>query len=562
MADKVKESIKKLLVAAGVKGEINLTVPPKPEMGDLAFACFDIAKEWKMSPPEAAKKLESGIKNNESRIIEKATVFGPYLNFYLNAGEAAKLILEEIFKQGKNYGASKVGKGKQVLLEYPSNNTHKELHIGHLRNICIGNALTGLFNASGYKAVPINYLNDFGAHVAKCLWWILKNDNLKDAPAGDRQKWLGEQYAEASRFLKEHKESEPEVWEVQKKIEAKDKSIWPLFMKTRQWSLDGFDKIFKELGVRHKTVFYEKDVKAMGQKMVDELLKKGIAKVGEGGALIADLEKYDLDIALLRKANGSGLYLTSDLGLALAKNKKYKKTDESIHITGSEQNFYFKQLFKILELAGYDFKMTHIGYGLVNLPTGKISSREGNVVLYEDLREAVMRAVEEKVKNAGEKQDEKNIKKIALAAVKFEFLKHEAGKNFIFNEAEAVSFEGFSGPYVLYALARINSILKKSSPPKSIDFSLLDKFEEKNLILSLGSFGEMVDKALAGYNPSVLTRYAFDTAKQFSDFYGKHSVLNAENRKLMDARLYLCAATRQVLENTLRILSIDSVEKM
>ena len=185
-----------------------------------------------------------------------------------------------------------------------------------------------------------------------------------------------------------------------------------MFKQTRAWSLEGFDKAFKELGVKHKAVFYEKDVKDKGQKVVDELLKKNIAKVGEGGAIIADLKPYGLDIGLLRKSNGSGLYLTSDLGLAKAKAKKYKPS-ESIHITGTEQDFYFKQLFKILELAGYKYKMTHLGYGLVNLPTGKMSSREGKVVLYETVRDEVYKDVWAETKSRHHDWPEKQVEETA-----------------------------------------------------------------------------------------------------------------------------------------------------
>lgn len=569
MRSGIKEEIKKFLQSAGVSGEIKLTVPPKADMGDLAFACFDLAKEWKMSPPEAAKKIKEklsrrkvGIPPEAGEIIERVDALGPYVNFYLNAGEMAKMIISEIVNLGSQYGASPAGKGKTILLEYPSNNTHKELHVGHLRNICIGNVLAGIFTATGHKVVPVNYLNDFGVHVAKCLWWIIKKDNLKDAPKGKEQEWLGNMYAEASRFLKEHPESEPEIWEIQKKLEAKDKEIWKLFVKTREWSVKEFQKIFNELKVKHDHVFLESDIKVIGQKMVDELLEKNIATVGEGGAIIADLKEYGLDIALLRKSNGSGLYLTSDLGLAVEKNKRYKKVDESIHVTGSEQDFYFKQLFKILELAGYKFKMTHIGYGLVNLPSGKISSREGNVVLYEDLKNAVREAVLEKSPELAKKTG--HLDKITFAAIKFGFLKHEAGKAMVFNEKEAVSFDGFAGPYILYVIARINSIFKKAGVKKPVlkNLELLTSAEEKRTALMLNQYGETLKEALSNYNPSAITRYCFDLAQLFNDFYSKRSVLNAESTELKTARLALSSAVAQVLKNALRMLSIDSVDYM
>src|SRR3989338_1470890 len=191
----IKQEIKNLLVVAGVNGEIELTTPPNPEMGDFSFACFNIAKEWKINPAEAAKKIESGIRNQELGIVEKVQTAGPYVNFYLNAGEVAKLVLKEIEKQKDKYGDNKSGKGKKVLIEYPSNNTHKEFHIAHFRNVCIGNALVHLYEICGYKVYPVNYLNDFGNHVAKCLWGLLKFHKNEKPPANG-QKWLEDSYEE------------------------------------------------------------------------------------------------------------------------------------------------------------------------------------------------------------------------------------------------------------------------------------------------------------------------------------------------------------------------------
>ena len=337
--------------------------------------------------------------------------------------------------------------------------------------------------------------------------------------------------------------------------------------------------------------------------MTDELVQRGVAeiglprlpsdgKAGEGGAVIIDLSKYNLDVAMLRKSNGAGLYLTSDLPLAMAKFKKFN-VDESVVVTGAEQNFYFKQLHKILEIIGFKEKLTHIGYGLVNLKEGKMSSRLGNVILYEDLRDEVYEKLKDESAQRHADWSEKKINQtayvLAMAALKFDMQKHEGAKNIIFDIKEAASFNGFTGPYILYVVARIHSILKKSttaasgvplhggkvqspkSPPASqaralragkVQYDLLDKPEEKQLLLLLAKYEEVVKEALAQYNPSVITRYCFDLAQQFNDFYNKHSVLNAENKGLVGARLQLSAAVRNVLENALGLLGIDTVEEM
>ncbi len=564
---KFKQEIKNLLITAGVKGTIELTTPPSPELGDFSFACFGIAKERGISPKEAAEEVMLEVENKKIKLLEKIRVAGPYINFYLDPSEVAKIVLKQIQKQGKKYGDNKSGKGQKVLMEYPSNNTHKEFHIGHLRNVCIGNTLVQLYEKNGYKVYPVNYLNDFGNHVAKCLWGLLKFHKNEKPPA-NKQKWLGDIYAEASQKVRENPELAKEVDEIQKRLEEHDKELWPLFMETREWSIEKFDEIFKQLGVKHSTVFYEKDLKDKGQKITDDLLQRGVAEVGEGGAIIVDLKKYNLEVALLRKSNGSGLYLTSDIPLAIEKFKKFK-VSESITITAIEQNFYFKQLYKILEIIGFKNKLTHIGYGLVSLKEGKMSSRLGNIILYEDLRDEVYEKLKTESTQRHADWNEKKISQtagvLAMAALKFDMLKHEAAKNITFDTKEATAFDGFSGPYILYVIARINSLTAKAGMVlKSGDnvISLLNEPEEKRLLLFLSKFEEVVSEALQDYNPSTITRYCFDLAQQFNIFYNKHSILNAENNNLITARLLLSKAVKNVLENALSLLTIDVVEEM
>ncbi len=563
----IKKEIKNLLAVAGVKGEIQLTVPPNSEMGDFAFACFTVSKEWQISPKDAADKIQERIRDKKSKLVAKVETAGPYVNFYLQSGEVANLVVRQINKLRKKYGDNKSGKGKKVMVEYPSNNTHKEFHIGHFRNVAIGNALVQLYEKNGYKVYPVNYLNDFGNHVAKCLWGLNKF-HKNEQPPENKQKWLGNIYAEASQQVRDNPDFGKEVAEVQKKLEEHDPDLWPLFMETREWSIEKFEEIFKQLEVRHTAVFYEKDLKDKGQKMTDNLLLKGVAEIGEGGAVIVDLNKYNLDIALLRKSNGAGLYMTSDLPLAVEKFKKFN-VDESIVITGTEQNFYFKQLYKILEIIGFKKKLTHIGYGLVNLKEGKMSSRLGNVILYEDLYNEVYEKLKTESKERhvdwSEKQINHTARVLTMAALKFDMLKHEAAKNITFDIKEATTVDGFTGPYILYVVARINSILEKAKNEKvkaKGDYKLLDKPEEKQLLLFLSRYEEVVSEALREYNPSTITRYCFDLAQKFNDFYAKHSVLNAENKDLAGVRLELSGAIKNVLENSLRLLTIDTLEEM
>lgn len=556
--------LKEVLKSVGIENA-EITLSPKPEMGDFAFPVFSLAKEQGRNPAELAEEIFGKLTLAQNPLIDRVAAFGPYVNFFLNTAALAKLILTEVAIKQANFGALSIGEGKSVMIEYPSNNTHKEFHIGHLRNVCIGNTLVQLYRKSGYTVVPVNYLNDFGSHVAKCLWGVLTlyGGNIPDT---NRQKWLGDVYAEASSAVKDNDEYKKEVSAIQQKLEAGESEITKLFQKTRDWSIEKFNELFSELGVQHETTFFESNIKAAGQKTVDELLQKGIAEVGEGGAIIIDLKKENLDIALLRKSDGTGLYLTSDIPLAKEKFETYN-VDESIVITGIEQNFYFKQLYKILEILGFNKKFTHIGYGLVTKPEGKMSSRLGNVVLYEDLRDEILdkmyRESEERHPDWDQDVLISTVKKLTQAALKFTLQKHEAAKNIVFDLKDATSFEGYTGPYVLYVVARINSLLRKAGTrDEIIDFSLLEQFEEKKVLLLIAEYEGVIQKALENYNPSVIAKYCFDLAQAFNEFYNKHDILKAEQSALVGARLELCESVKIVLTDALSLLTIQTVDEM
>src|SRR3989339_310128 len=543
----------------------SLVIPPDSSWGDLSCPCFDPAKIRQVNPVALAKEVaDFWQKNIKESWVEKVVAVGPYVNFFLSAPYLAGQVVPRVLTD-KHFGQNRQGKKKRIMVEYPSQNTHKEFHIGHLRNICIGNALVNLFQANGFQVVPVNYINDFGRHVAKCLWGIQKF-YPQFTPRTEQQKWLGQVYAEASQYLADHEDANQEVDEWQARLEAREPRTMKLFRQTRAWSLQGFTQILRELKTKHRRVFYESEVKDRGQQIVDELLQKGLAKIGEKGAIIIDLQAFGLDIALLRKSTGAGLYLTSDLSLAEKKFKKYKVA-ESINITGSEQNFYFKQLFKILELNGFKHKMTHIGYGLVNRPEGKMSSRLGNVILYADLRQQIFEHLAGETTKRHPDWSTTKVNQTArimtLAVLKFTMQKHEASKVITFDFEEAVSFDGYSAPYILYALARINSLRRKSQiRGRRADFTCLVEPSEKQLILLLAQYPEIVEKAFADYNPSVIAKYCFDLSQAFNDWYNQCSILQAGNPVLIKARLALAWAVKLNLERALGILTIEAVEEM
>lgn len=554
--DLIINEIIRLLRSAGISGKIELVKPPKQEMGDLAFACFDFAREKKMNPAEVAKELSTRIKPDS--LIQKTEPAGPYLNFFLNEGEAAKIILAPMKAPKKS--------GKKIMVEYSQPNTHKEFHVGHLRNACIGGAVVELLKFSGQKVISANYIGDIGAHVAKCLWYI-DNFKMDDWPKENLGAWIGRMYSEGTRMLEENPGLKEQVDEVLRKLESRDKKWTTLWKKTKQANLDDFKEKYKLLGNKFDVWFFESEVEKRGKEIVGEMLKKKIAQKGEGGAIIVDLTKYDLDIFMLLKSDGASLYATKDLALAETKVKKYK-VDESLVIIDTRQSFYFKQLFKTLDLYGLKNKFSCLTYEFVRLPEGAMSSRHGNVVLFDDVYAEVLTAVRSEVesRHSGWTEKNKNIvaRTIALAAIKFAMLKHPTDKVIEFNTTEAVSFDGFTGPYVLYTIARINSIIRKAGGKikSGINYSALSAPEEKALLMKIGELGRTLNDAALTLDPSAVARYAFDLAKIFNDFYNKCPVLNAKTTEQKNARLALVFSAVSALKESFARLNIETVEEM
>jgi len=567
MLANIKDKIKNILRGAGVDIEIKLEQPPEPDKGDLAFPCFEYAQKHGEDPVEVADHLADLADGVHGQgIFEDVQAMGPYVNFFLNLSDIADDVLPQIKKQGSEYGFMEKGEGEEILIEYPSPNTHKRFHIGHLRNVCIGNVIRELYERNDYEVSTVNYVNDFGVHVAKSLWGIL---NLYDGeiPQENTDEWLGKVYTEASKKIVENEEYKQEVESILKKITNQNSEIIDLFEQTREVSLEKLEKIFEELGVKHDEIYFESNLEERGQEIVEELLEQGLAEEGKKGAIIVDLSEYDLDIALIRKSNGEGVYITSDLALAEEKHHDYPTAQESIYITGNEQEFHFQQLFKILELHEFEKEMTHIGYGLVNLPEGKMSSRAGNVVLYDDLKEQLFAKLKEETKDRhpdwGEEKIKEKAQKLTTAVAKFELQKHESHKDITFDIEQATNFEGYSAPYVLYVVARINSLREKAEVElDNINFDLFKQQEERRLIMKLSKFAEVVDTSLEDYNTSNITRYCFDLAQAFNNYYSEHSIIHDSNEDLTKARLALAVSTRQVLKNALEVLTIETLEKM
>ena len=565
IAEKVNKALGEEIIQAPA-----LVYPPNAEMGDLSLACFSLVKATRKSPAESADFLIGKISADD--IIINLKAIGPYLNFTINKEYLTGEVIKEIFKAKEEYGENKSGKGEKVMIEYSNANTHKEYHVGHLRNICYGEAVKRILSVNGYKVIPVSYINDFGIHVAKTLWNyenFVKEKNLGEKiepmPAEAKGYLLGEIYVDAcSREVKD-KTAKTMVSFMMKKIESRKGREYELWQKTRDWSIKYFDKIYKELGVEFKEIFYESQYIDKGLKMVKELLAKGILKKSEG-AVIADLEK--LGVLLFLRSDGTALYPVADIPLAIAKFEKYK-IKKSIYVVDIRQSLYFKQIFSVLAKMGYKQKLIHLGYEFVKLPSGMMSSRTGNVITYRSLKEEMLdKAVKEtrkRHKDWPQKKVEETAEKITLGAMKFEMIKVSAGSVITFDTAKAPQFEGYTAAYLQYTYARIQSIFKKAKKQESkktkLNFQNLREKKEESLILKLAKYPETVKKAGESYDPAEIAKYLFELAQDFNDYYHSVPVLKADD-DIREARLAMLYAISQVLRNGLKVLGVEALEEM
>ncbi len=556
-----KEIIEKELKKAGVKSPV-LEIPKDEKLGDYAFPCFQLSKEKKKNPADIARDLADKIKLGKE--IQEVKVIGPYLNFFTNKNLLAQEILTQILKEKEEYGKRK-DKGK-LLIEFCHANTHKAFHIGHTRNICIGESVSRILEFSGKKIIRANYQGDIGMHVAKTLWGLL---HLKElglvAPEKEKGRWLGMVYAAASQAAQDENIAE-EINTINQKIYAGDKNLLELWKKTRKWSIDYFEKIvYPDFNAKFDRFYFESEVEKKGIEAVNSLLKKGIAKLNEG-AIIMDFEKEGLGVFILLKSDKTPLYSTKDIALAEIQEKEFHP-DKILHIVGSEQNLYFKQLIKTF--SAYNKKLAekeqHISYELVILPSGKMASREGKVILYDDTLAEIIELVKVEIKKRNKKiskiELEKRAKTIALAAIKYAMLSQDIRKTIIFNEGEITRFEGNTGPYLQYTYARASSIMRKSGKKPDFKKAHIVSLNEKevSLVNKLSRFPDIVKHSAETYNPALIANYAYELSQIFNEFYHNSQVLGSLEE---DFRLILTQATRFVLKNSLSLLGIAVLEEM
>lgn len=569
MLDLKEEIAKTIAKATDIKQEelkSYIEMPKDTKNGDYAFPCFRLAKELKKAPPVIASEIKEKIEINPE-IIEKVEIAGGYLNFYISKQIITKEVLEKI-DQGIDYGKMTIGKGKNIVIDYSAPNIAKPFHIGHLRSTVIGAALYNIYKYLGYNVTGINHLGDYGTQFGKLIEGYKKWGEEYDIDARPIEE-LTKIYIRINELCKEDETVLEECRNNFKKLEDKDPYCVELWEKFRKVSLQEFQKVYDLLGSKFDSwngeAFY-----ADKMQEVIEILEKTGKVVESQGARIIDLEDKGINTpCIIQKTNGSTTYATRDLAAILYRARTYD-FDKALYVTSYEQVLHFKQIFEVAKLLGIDEKYTnglkHVSFGMVLLPTGKMSTREGNIVKLEDLlNEAVQRAEKVIEEKNPELEDKKEVaRKVGIGAVIFNDLANNRVKDEIFEWDTILNFQGETGPYIQYTYVRTKSVIEKAEKVpelREINLECLQDEYSQNIIKLIYNFEDILVQVTNKEEPSILSRYLIDLAKAFSSFYNENKII-CEDKELQDARVYLTYSVGQILKTGAGLLSIEMPNKM
>ena len=533
-----------------------IEIPPKDDLGDYAFPCFILAKKEKKNPLIIAEGLAEKFRKNLPKEISNVNFNGGYVNFFIDKNVLAKNVLSKVGEKG--FGGNGSGKGKKIVIEFSQPNTHKAFHVGHIRGTSLGESLARIFEFEECKVIRVNYSGDTGMHIAKWIWGYNKYHS-KEKLRND-ESWIAGIYVEAVKKIGDSKKFQGEVEEINRKIESKeDKGINDLWSKTRKMSIESWGRIYGELNTHFDKDYFESEFEEEARKICLDLLKKKIAKKDD--AVFMDLKKEGLGVWVILRRDGAVLYSAKDIALAKKKVKDFP-ADRYLVAVAAEQKLHFEQLKRTLELMKfprskvYDF----LTFGMVRFPDGKMSSRTGDNVFYSDFVKKVADSAKEGIKDRspGAKNLEERSMKIAVAAIKYSMLKQDSKKNIIFDRNQAISFEGDTGPYLLYSYARASSIGRKVKSKKAVKIVDL-KDVEIRLLKKIDSFPDVVAKAYENLAPNLIANYCFELSKLFNEFYHSCPVLGSIEEGF---RLKLVEAFRVTLGKGMNLLGIEVLEEM
>ncbi len=538
-----------------------IEIPPDMEMGDYAFPCFILAKTFKKNPALIAKELSQSIELNNK--FEKVVNNGPYLNFFLNRSEFNKETLKEIYNND-NYGKKNIGKNRNVIVEFSSPNIAKPFHIGHIRTTVIGNAINNIYDFMGFNTIAVNHLGDYGTQFGMLIS-AYKKWGDKETIEKNPIKELLKLYIRFNEEMEEKPELQDEAREWFKKLEQGNQEAKELWQWFKDVSLKEFNRVYDMLNIKFDSYAGESFYSDKMNRVIQELKEKDLLKKSEGAEII-DLDEFDMPSPLIRKRDGSTLYITRDIAASIYRKEKYDFY-KNIYVVASQQNLHFQQWIKIVELMGYDWAKdcVHIPFGMVSLEDGTLSTRKGRVVFLEDVLKKAVKKTKEIIEDRNPELENKEevAKQVGIGAVVFQELYNNRIKDYTFSLDKTLSFEGETGPYVQYTYARTCSILNKAEIDIDEEFNneLLKEDIEFEIIKSLYEFSDVIEDAMEKYEPFYITRYIVDLAQKYNRFYNKCPILK-EEKELKKARLLITYGVNKVIKTGLNLLGIETPEKM
>jgi len=563
-----------------INKNVNVERPENDNFGDYSTnVALIISKVFGGRPIDIAKDISLELNSYDISfeyesltypVFENIEAVSPgFINFKLSE-VYLKYLLSGIFNQKERYGSSNEGGNKNIIIEYSAPNPNKPLHIGHARNNFLGSSLAEIYSFSGYRVIKMNYLNDWGTHICKAMLMYKKYGN-NGGPDKKPDHYVGEFYVRYEKEAENNTDLDKELGEIFQKLENDDGETIKLWKKIVQWAYEGWEQTYKEENVDFDVWMRQSDYRKSGKEVVDLAVEKGIAERDETGAVIARLEKYNLPDKVILRRDGTSVYATQDIQLAIDSYDKYI-FDRRIYVVDNRQSDYFKQLFKIIELLGYRWfdKLYHLAYGVVTLPEGSMSSRKGLLASADEIFQNIKEAEKEEIYRGLERMLDKSevVEKISLAAFRYGLLKVDPKQDVVFSIDQITKFEGNTGPYLLYTYARIMSVLEKAGFTQEIcDYQRLNTLKDisisaKSILRTLNVFPEIVNISCKRNSPHFVANYLNDLAQKFNAFYGEERILDIKDETAGYFKLCLSKAVSIVLKIGLSLLKINVVEKM
>lgn len=546
-----------------------IEIPQDQSMGDYAFPCFRLAKTMRKAPNLIAAELAEKLQGEQ--LFSEVSPVNAYVNMFVSREEMMKSTVSEVLEEKENFGRSDIGGNKKVIVEFSSPNIAKPFHIGHIRSTVIGNSLSKIYDALGYDVFKINHLGDYGTQFGKMICAYRRWGNREDVINSPIKTLLG-YYTKFHVEVEEHPELEDEARAIFTKLEQGSKEEVELWQWFREESLKEFQRVYDMLGIEFDSYNGESFYSDKMPRFEKELSDKGLLQESKG-AQVVDLEEYKLGTALIKKSDGSSLYITRDIAAAVYRKENYDFY-KNIYVVATQQNLHFQQLFKILELMGYDWanQCVHVPFGMVRLEEGTMSTRHGRVVFLEDVLNGAIEKTREIIeeKNPNIENLEEITSQVGIGAVVFNELLNNRIKDYTFKWDQILNFDGETGPYVQYTHARCASLLRKAGEdivakaqdPKNVDFALLAKSDSAyELTKLIYAFPGVVEQAGEKYEPSIITRHIIDIAQCFNKFYhDEHIIVDDEVEKT--SKIALVIATKRVIATGIGLLGMKAPERM